>query len=316
MANDNELPKWVIMSQERLADIGSKIEVIKNEGQAEVHRGLEKVEEANKLQKEADYLGRVLSQPHDPQYWSDEIVTMSGVRLARSIESLGEDLDRMANIAQEGGGAANVYHARFAFALPSTDTSGGTAIYLGASIENRFLALEPSYQPVLSDLQPARITSRETLFQELKSAVKAFRKQYEAMVEGSETALHLETPDSLSQAAHSMRDCFQQLLDELAPSKVVETQPWFEATKGAPGGISRRSRLKYILYGSGENADEKTIQELDELSDFAKDALDLCMARAHDHDPTLTKAEVLLAIDQARNALLNVLKLYTNFRRK
>jgi hypothetical protein len=52
--------------------------------------------------------------------------------------------------------------------------------------------------------------------------VKVFGEQYEAMVEGSETALHLETPDSLSQAAHSMRDCFQQLLEELAPSKIVK----------------------------------------------------------------------------------------------
>ena len=134
------------------------------------------------------------------------------------------------------------------------------------------------------------------------------------MLEGSETALGIDTPDSQSQAAHSMRDCFQQLLEQLAPSKVVESQPWFKPTDGAPGGISRRSRLRYMLYGSGENVDDRTIQQLDELSDIAKNSLDLCIARAHDHDPSLTKEEVLLVIDQARNALLHVLKLYNSFR--
>jgi hypothetical protein len=69
-----------------------------------------------------------------------------------------------------------------------------------------------------------------------------------------------------------------------------------------------------MLYGSGENVDDRTIQQLDEQSDIAKDSLDLCIARAHNHDPSLTKEEVLLGIDQARNTLLHVLKLYNNFR--
>jgi hypothetical protein len=69
-----------------------------------------------------------------------------------------------------------------------------------------------------------------------------------------------------------------------------------------------------MLYGSGENVDDRTIQQLDELSDIAKNSLDLCIARAHDHDLSLTKEEVLLGIDQARNALLQVLKSYNNFR--
>jgi hypothetical protein len=134
------------------------------------------------------------------------------------------------------------------------------------------------------------------------------------MLEGSESALGISTPDSQSQAAHSMRDCFQQLLEQLASSRVVKSQPWFTPTEGAPGGISRRSRLRYMLYGSGENVDARTIQQLDELADIAKDSLDLCIARAHDHDPSLTKEEVILVVDQARNTLLHVLKLYNSFR--
>ena len=134
------------------------------------------------------------------------------------------------------------------------------------------------------------------------------------MLEGSEAALLTNTPDSQSQAAHSIRDCFQQLLEDLAPTKVVESLPWFESTEGAPGGISRRSRLRYMLYGSGENIDDGTIQKLDEVSDIAKNSLDLCIARAHERDPSLTKEEVILVVDQARNALIDVLRLYNSFR--
>ena len=92
--------------------------------------------------------------------------------------------------------------------------------------------------------------------------------------------------------------------------------PGFEPVAGAPGGVSRRSRLQFMLYGSGENVDEDTIRQLDELAEIAKTSLDLCIARTHGHDPTLTKEEVVYAIDHARNELLNVLKLYNSFRGK
>ena len=87
MTENKELPKWVIVSQEYLESIAPKIDAIKKEGQAETKRGIEKVEDANNLQIEADYLARILSQPHNPQYWNDEIVNITGSWLANSIVS-------------------------------------------------------------------------------------------------------------------------------------------------------------------------------------------------------------------------------------
>ena len=315
MTDLSELPKWVKDSQEQLKNITPKIESIKKHGQAEIRRGLEKVNEADKLQNESDYLGRVLKQPHESEYWDDEIINLSGVQLASSLSFLNQNVNRMANLADESGNIGDVEHSRFVFALPTTDGSSGTAIYLGASIESRFQSIEPEYKAILAKSELSRLTSRDALFQELKSALAAFGEGFTTTLDGSEAALGTNTPDSLHQASHSMRDCFQQLIEYLAPSKVVKSQPWFEPTDGAPGGVSRRSRLKYMLYGTGENVDESTLQQLDVLSEIAKESLDLCMARAHGHDPTLAKNEVILAIDQARNNLLNVLKLYNRFRK-
>lgn len=252
MTDNDESPKWVKTSREHLEHISPKIESIKKEGQAEAKRGLEKVKAAGELQQEAEYLERVLSQPHDSQYWTDEIVTLSGIRLANRIELFDQDVDGLLGITREGGEADKEHHVRFVYAMPSTDSSAGTAVYLGASIEARFVAIDPVYRPVLEDFEPQRLTSRDNLFQELRSALDVFGKEYVAMLDGSEKSLELSTPDSLSQAAHSMRDCFQQLLEQLGPTEAVKAQPWFKFTEGAPGGVSRRSRLRYLLYGSGE----------------------------------------------------------------
>jgi len=313
MTDSNELPKWVLESQEHLNSINPKIEAIKKEAQAEIKRGLEKAQKADSLQQESEYLFRILSQNHDSQYWNDEIITISGTWLANRIESLDTELDIILGYAADAGGIDENYHRQFLSAVSSTDSTAGSAIYLGAGIEKRFLSIEPTYKPVLTDFEPKRLTSREELFEELKSVLDTLGKEFVVMLQGSEIALGLTNPDSLSQAAHSMRDCFQQLLEQLAPSKVVESQPWYKATPGAPGGISRRSRLRYMLYGSGENVDEQAIKQLDVLTDIAKNSLDLCIARAHDHDQSLTREEVLLAIDQGRNALLHVLKQYISF---
>jgi hypothetical protein len=316
MTDENKKPNWVIKSQEHLNNIVPKIDAIKKEGQAEIKRGLEKEKEADKLQNEADYLNRILSQQHDAQYWNDEIVTISGSWMQNRIQSLDNELDDIVGYAKEAGNIGNDYHARFKFAVSSTDSTAGTAVYLGAEIEKRFLVIEPKYSPVLSDFEPERLSSRGTLFQELKQVLEEFGQEYVKMLQGSETALGFTNPDSLSQAAHSMRDCFQQLLEYLAQSKVVASQPWFKPTEGPQDGVSRRSRLRYMLYGSGENMDDKVIQKLDELADITKNTLDLCIARAHDHDTSLTKDEVRLAIDQGRNALLHVLKQYKSFRER
>jgi hypothetical protein len=314
MINQNQVPDWVLRSREHLQTIAPKIGAIKKEGQAEANRGIEKVRKADDLEHECQYIARVLSQSHSSASWQDEIVNSSGSWLVNRVEALDSDIDSALGYAKAAGAAGAAYHTQFVTAMSSTDSSSGTAVYLTAAIERRFQAIEPTYSPVLPDFEPKRLTSRDTLLRELRTLLPPLGPQFVACLDGSEAGLRSSDPDSLSQAAHSMRDCFQQSIEHLAPSKVVESQPWFEPTEGAPGGISRRSRLRYMLYGSGEYVDDTTIRRLDDLSEIAKISLDLCIARAHDHDTSLTTDEVRLVIDQARNALLHVLKQHNDFR--
>lgn len=316
MDDKKESPKWVVENLDRLKKIKPKIEAVKKEGQEEAKRGLEKIKKADDLRKEIEYLTNVLSSKHDSQYWNDEIVTQRGLMLTNRISRFDQDMDNIQATAKASSAMDIENHTHFVFAVDSLGSTAGTAVFLGASIESRFQAIEPSYKPFLVDLEPKRITERQALFDDLKVNLVQYGEKFVNMLLGSEAALGVNNPDSQTQAAHSMRDCFQQLIEQLSPDDVIRTQPWFEATKGAPGGVSRRSRIRYLLYGSGEKIDDETIQKFDELVEIAKSSLDICIARAHDHDPSLTKEEVQLIIDQARNSLSQILFLHKKLRSK
>jgi hypothetical protein len=316
MVNDKALPKWVKESLELLQNITSHLVSIKKSGQVEAKRGLEKAEKADALLNETYYLTNVLSNAHDPQVWNDEIITQSGIMMENRITLFNDDVESIQSIVTNNEIYNIENYAHFNYVVDSSGSSGGTAVYLGSSMENRFQAIEPSYNPIINYFDPKVINSRDVVQSELISILKPFGEKYIGMIEGSESALVADDPDTFSQGAHSMRDCFEEILKQLSPNKVVNSQPWFEPTPDAPGNVSRRSRLRYILYGSGEKIDEKIIKRFDELAEIAKNSLDICIKRAHDHDLSLTREETRLAIDQSRNSLLQILKRYIEFRRR
>ena len=132
------------------------------------------------------------------------------------------------------------------------------------------------------------------------------------MVQGSEETLFSGAKDSLSQAAHSMRDCFEKVIRELAPSECVKVQPWFLPTPEASDEVSRRSRLRYMLYGSGENIDQLFVKRLDDLAGFALNSLNICIGSAHNHELNATQDQTRLVIDNARYELLIILEAYNS----
>lgn len=308
--SQSSTPKWVQASRESVDKIREETGSIRRAGQEEIRMGLEHVTVANNIEREVDYVGRIVFQDHSEEVWNDEVVMASGIHLAGMLDNLSSRAGLLSNYAIASVQAQEEPHGRFVLAVSSTVGSSGSAVYIGAAVESRIHAIQPEYKPYYIDSPPERLTSREQQFKELAEVLAGYDVKFGNMLEGSEAALELESPDHLSQAAHSMQDLFQQLLEHLAPSEVVKSQPWFESTEGAPGGVSRRSRLRYLLYGSGESIDEGIIDQLDITAHAAKQSLDLCIARAHDHDPSLTDDEVRLAIDQARFSLAKVLELY------
>ena len=118
MDDENELPNWVSVSQEHLESIIPKITVIKKEGQAEIKRGLEKVNVADNLKQEADYLAQILSQPHALTYWNDEIVTISGNWLKKRLESFDEQLSNILGYTVMAGEAGCDLHTEAPITSP------------------------------------------------------------------------------------------------------------------------------------------------------------------------------------------------------
>ena len=314
MIDYEDVPQWLVYNVENIDQIISKTEMVKKLGQAETKRGLEKIEKADELLCEMNYLRGVFTKDHANEIWNDTIISGSATGIKNQLDFVNNDFKIILEKVNYADTEDIKAHNFFLDTVSSTDGSTDTAVYLGASIEKRIQAISPSYTPSLLELEPKILSSRETILSDLISILRPFGEKYVAMVKGSEVSISSDDPDSFSQGAHSMRDCFEDILKELAPSKIVKSQPWFEETPRAPGKVSRRSRLRYILYGSGENIDHSEIERFDGIAAIAKDALDICINRAHDHDPSLKRGEVRLAIDHARKSLLKILKLYNEFR--
>ena len=301
------MKNWRDSSRDRAGKLLEKIRDIRKAGLDEAKMGLEKVSIADGLERDTEYIFRVVGLDLPDDVLNDEIVTISGAQLDRSLANLDAQANDLLDYASESVKHQENLHGLFIYSEPMAYSSSGTAVYNAASIESRFQAIIPEYSPTFIEDPPSNLSSRESQFEQLANMLKPYDPKYLNMLNGSEEALNAVAADHLSQASHSMRDLFQQIIEHLAPTEVVKTQPWFELTPGAPTGVSRRSRIRYLIYGTGENVDDEVIRNLDEIADSAKTSLDLCIARAHEHDPSLTDDEIKLSIDQARFSLIKIL---------
>lgn len=289
--NQDQIPQWVLRAREDIQQVKQDVHAIRVAGQADIRRGLETVKAADKRLQELSYLEQVLNQGISASGWQDEVVHATGMQLGGSIAFIRNDTHRLAGLYGEANQQEQATHTYLSGVTNSTGITSGSIVYMGAQIERRLQVVAPAYTPVLETALPEQIGTRQQTYHELAEILNRFEPKYVYMLKGSETALRSTAVDNLSQAAHSMRDLFQQIVEDLAPADAVRQQPWFKPTPNAPGGVSRMSRLRYILYGSGEMLDEREIERLDDAAERAKDSLDLAMARAHDHDPDLLTIE-------------------------
>lgn len=308
--NQDQTPQWVFTAREDIEKAEQGLSDIQSSGRADIVRGLETEKAAQKLHQELSQFRQVLDQRISPSAWNDEIIDIAGRQLSASLGLIRNDIQLLASQYGELDQQEQGMHMYLNDAVNVTAITSGSAGYMIAQIERRFQTIAPQYGSIFEVTSPEQIGSHQKTYNELEETLNRIDPKYLPMLIGSEAALHSSAVDHLSQAAHSMRDLFQKMIEDLAPTDDVKRQPWFAPTDGAPGKVSRMSRLRYILYGSGEMLDKHEIGRLDQVAEEAKTSLDLAMARAHDHDPDLTERDVELAIDHARFWLLEVLKRY------
>jgi hypothetical protein len=80
---------------------------------------------------------------------------------------------------------------------------------------------------------------------------------------GATSALVSGQPDSIRQAAHSMRELIRQVLDILAPLEDVRAQPNFQPSLESDNGVTRKMRIRHIMRNreAGFSASETDIAE-------------------------------------------------------
>jgi hypothetical protein len=311
MTAENEPPPtWVVRSRESIWLEQQHLNDLEKVANADIRRGLEVNKYVYERRQAIGYAGQVLSQNLPASVWRDEIMSASGGSLAGTVNAVERHDAQVAEQYTTWGQRRDAEAAYVYAAMNNTVTTAAAVTLIAGAIDIR---LQQGQGVPLTEIQVPDlplIGSREQLQRDLAEHLSTFAPKYRHMLDGSEAALHESGPDHLGQAAHSMRDLFQTLIEELADAKVVKQQPWFKVNPEAPGGVSRLHRLRFLLIGSGEQMTDEQLSQLDLVAEAAKLALDLAISRGHNHDPELTEPEVRLAIDQARHWLLAVLKQY------
>jgi Predicted pPIWI-associating nuclease len=307
---DEKKPEWEKASREDIEEARKNWEGIRSKGETYISRGLIITDVAKRHLGEIGYANRLLNTDFPKFVLTDSVVSATGASFLEAANSLADSSKEAFGLLDSIDRESEPIFTRFRFLADSTSVTSGSIVYLGAEIEKRIETLNPSFRPVYQTAKPDLMSSRRQILDNLRDFIRNYNQKYLNMLDGSEDALMRQGIDNLSQAAHSMRDLFQQIIEHLAPAEAVRMQPWFIPTPEAPEGVSRRSRIKYLLHGSGESYDDDTIGRLDQDAGHAKTALDLAISRAHSHDPSLTVEEVTLSIDHARYWLLEIVKRY------
>lgn len=305
--------EWFEVSKEKVRLLGDSISLISQSGQEEIERGKAKVDVAASLNNDQKYLSAFFSKDINPNLLNNEQICKDGQMLAGTIDYLYQESSAYAD-SSSCFPANGTYKPVINTLQYSSDISSASAVYIVKSIETKFMELDPTYLTVDSDLLPNRIRSSDDVYFLLRNELSKFGHKYVIQLEGSKAGLESKAPDSLSQAAHSMRDCFELLIKVLAPDDSVKSQPWFQPEKNAPSGVTRRSRLRYIFYKSGAGLQEGTIRKIDDQIQQAVIALNDCINLAHKHDLSVSHSLTKNAIELLRSHLLDVIKVYNQLR--
>ena len=113
--------------------------------------------------------------------------------------------------------------------------------------------IEPTYNDVGDPLNWLQITERgrQALSAGLLDALDTLLSQIDPgllqMRHGAWSALAAQSPDSLQQAAHSMRELLRMVLERLAPREVVAQAEWHRE-----GRVTRKEQVRWILEERGQ----------------------------------------------------------------
>lgn len=308
MTKDN-LPTWYKNSKEKIPEIHDSLTEINNSGISDIQRGLAKIRYVETVENDYMYLSSFFSNYSGEQHNEDEIVSSLGSILGGTIINLANETSRMRKVSSADWNNGEIDQLHVQSMQASTDISSASAVYITYSIEERIKSLDTSYEPIAKVFPPERLSNHEEILSTLKAKLLRFGKKNLTLLESSEESLLRNTLGDNIASAHSMRECFNNILNILAPEKIVKIQPWFLVEYAKARGVPRIAQLMYIARNSKKKFVKEDLQIMESEMTNAKFVMETCVKIAHGHFPEGGLDTVRSSIDLLRYYLLTILNL-------
>ena len=303
--SNKKLPDGLFAAREdarRTLDNMAKLEADSND---RIDFELENLDCYRGLKERMHYVVQELEESYSPQAWKDEGTQQLRQQVSGTLSVLVGATGNAVQRSRQLGHPEDPQWGEFKNATAATFDTAGSAAYSVAQIK---VVAHPRKQDVSLSADWQQVMAPEQPLEDLEQLLSEFDPRYLNMLEGARQGLRQPGADRPRQAAHSMRELFMQIVRELAPSEAVKAQPWYDPGQDDTdkGKVSRKSRIRYILYGSGRGFDDDQLAQLDQLAGSALKALDVCTGKTHGHNPELAEAKI--AVTHAASALGAILR--------
>jgi len=143
----------------------------------------------------------------------------------------------------------------------------------------------------------------EDLLDELLSSIDS---SFTNIRKGAWQTLWSDSPDSLRQAFHSMRELVREVFERIAPDGQVQAAPWYRKLDGVVP-VTRKQRVRFALSGESEDYSQSNMQTLNDFWQIIDDGIDTIYAQLSSiaHGKRTQTAEAYLRM--AENLLVLVL---------
>jgi hypothetical protein len=168
-----------------------------------------------------------------------------------------------------------------------------TAINTGTDLYGKYNLHNPS------------IEVEQKIQAEIDEKLNKIDPKYIQRRQGAWTTFNSVSSDKKSQAAHSMRDIFRDLLLLWAPNKLVEQVGWWK--KLGKDSVSHNDRIRFLLYGEKEIEDKTELESILKEVKSIDDNLSLLQGTAHGSDQEIQLVEsTMKAIENSMLRIINL----------
>lgn len=140
---------------------------------------------------------------------------------------------------------------------------------------------------------------------DLDRELNKINPRYSKRRKGAWNTFNSVSADRKSQAAHSMRDIFREILFLWAPNNKVEKIEWWK--NSGKDKVDHRDRVRFLLYGDKEVKNQDELQSINHEIDNIYKSFDLLQKTAHGSNQELQLVEsTMKSIESTMLRIINI----------